>query len=76
MKPPAAHGIRRGRRLLPVALHYAIATSDNFAHGFSVSRHVVVIGIHDSEFDAGDGISGHRLTHKALFSFPAEPGFH
>src|ERR1700722_15520919 len=36
MKPATAHRFRRGRRLLPVALHATIGTSDNTPSGTTI----------------------------------------
>src|SRR6202030_4612665 len=60
MKPATAHRFRCGRRLLPVALHHTVGTSDNLPHGFSIAGNIVVLEVHDPKLHAWDRVPGHR----------------
>ena len=72
VKPSPAQGFGTGLGLLPVARHNTIAASDDFTHGLGIARHILVVEIHDTKLNPGDGASGHGLRHKALFPLPLQ----
>ena len=76
VEPAAAQSFGGGLRLPPVTLHHAVAARDDFADGLAIVRHVLIVGVHDAHFHAGNGESGHRLARVALLAFPLQPGFH
>jgi hypothetical protein len=49
MEPSAAHDVRRGLRLLPVALHHSVAASDDLANRLAIVRHIIAFRIPQPE---------------------------
>src|SRR5260370_40732861 len=76
MKPASSQSLGRGLRLLPVALHDTIAAGENLSDGAPVARNILSVRVYDAQFHAGDGVTGHRLSYKALLTLPRDSILH